>query len=80
MFLISLNYLSFVYLASGLINALTWVNLLQTPDCHCWVTTLAESLVTTLQMKVFKVPLVPFRLFEAEYSQCYVFLLNFLRF
>lgn len=25
MFLIGLNYLSFVYLASGMINALTWV-------------------------------------------------------
>lgn len=51
MFLISLNYLSFVYLVSDIINALTWVIIfyikylkIQTQDYHCWVTALAKSL------------------------------------
>lgn len=51
MFLISLNYLSFVYLVSDTINALTWVIIfyikylkIQTQDYHCWVTALAKSL------------------------------------
>lgn len=60
MFLIGLNYLSFVYLASGMINALTWVIIFfiikywylktQTQDCYCWVIALAKCLVDTPQM------------------------------